>query len=60
MMNADGSGQQVLSHDAWTLGLAWSPDGRKIAFSSAQAGPENIYVLNADGSDQRQLTHSHA
>jgi Tol biopolymer transport system component/serine/threonine protein kinase len=36
---------------------AYSPDGRKIAFSSARSGLSNdIWVCNADGSDPIQLT----
>jgi Tol biopolymer transport system component len=38
-------------------GPAWSPDGRRIAF--VRGGPANVqlYVMNADGSGVRQLTH---
>jgi Tol biopolymer transport system component len=35
---------------------AWSPSGRKIAFTSDRSGYEQVYVMNADGSGQRQLT----
>jgi TolB protein len=34
---------------------AWSPDGRRIAF--ARLEEKQIYVMNADGSDERPLTH---
>ena len=40
----------------------WSPDGSKIAFASGRAGGEdhlfanNVFVMNADGSHQVQLT----
>jgi len=34
----------------------FSPDGRKIAFTSDRDGLENIWIMNADGSDARQLT----
>ena len=64
-MNADGTGLRTLGwlgHDA-----SWSPDGRKIAFAAGAvasapyslrdlAGPD-IYVMNADGSGLRRLTH---
>jgi Tol biopolymer transport system component len=34
----------------------FSPDGRQIAFTSDRAGGENIWLMNADGSNRRQLT----
>ena len=37
-------------------GPEFSPDGTKIAFSSARDGQQEIYVMNADGSHPRQLT----
>ena len=43
-------------------GPAWSPDGKKIAFGQASVvGGETqfaeIYVMNANGTGQRQVTH---
>jgi Tol biopolymer transport system component len=35
---------------------AWSPDGRWIAFSRTTGRDSGIYVLRADGSDERRLT----
>src|SRR5439155_7770129 len=37
---------------------AWSPDGTKIAFTSNRDGDTEIFVMNADGSGQTQLTHN--
>jgi Tol biopolymer transport system component len=37
---------------------AWSPDGRRIAYTSWQHGPPEIYVANADGGAARRLTHN--
>ena len=35
---------------------AWSPDGTRIVFISARTGTDQVWLMNADGSDQRQLT----
>jgi len=34
----------------------WSPDGKSIAFTSFREGIPQIYLMNADGSDQHRLT----
>src|SRR5688500_530147 len=39
---------------------AWSPDGRKLAFTSFRDGNAEIYVMNADGSGQKRLTSDQA
>jgi Tol biopolymer transport system component len=38
----------------------WSPDGRRVAFSSNRTGRYQIHVMASDGSDVRQVTHSEA
>jgi Tol biopolymer transport system component len=38
----------------------WSPDGRRVAFSSRRSGNWDLYVANADGSGQRNLTRNPA
>ena len=63
-MNADGSDQTRLTVNPTTDGgpARYSPDGKKIAFarSAAAEGADfynfDIYTMNADGSDVRQLT----
>ena len=51
----DGSNARQLtaSHDR---SPSWSPDGTRIAFASDRDGDYEIFVMNADGSDQRQVT----
>lgn len=34
---------------------AWSPDGKRIAFTSDRLGGRDIFVMNADGTQQRAL-----
>ena len=36
----------------------WSPDGRRIAFKSSRGGSFNLYVMDADGSNQIRLTEN--
>jgi len=35
---------------------AFSPNGRKIVFTSNRTGTSQVWLMNADGSNQRQLT----
>ena len=34
----------------------WSPDGRKILFTTGRNGNFDVYEMNADGTGQRNLT----
>jgi imidazolonepropionase-like amidohydrolase/Tol biopolymer transport system component len=34
----------------------FSPDGRRIAFVSDRAGGDNVWIMNVDGSDKRQVS----
>ena len=58
LMNADGTGRvQLTTNDEHHLAPAWSPDGLHIAYSSnGNTGNREIWIMQADGSDPRQLT----
>ena len=36
----------------------WSPDGTQIAYNANSGGDDDIWIMNADGTDQRNLTAS--
>jgi TolB protein len=36
---------------------SWTPDGTRIAFTSDRDGTYNLYVMDADGGNTRQLTY---
>ena len=58
VMNADGTGQTNLTQNGVPdFEAVWSPDGRKIAFSSDRFGDRQVFVMGADGADQTQLTY---
>jgi Tol biopolymer transport system component len=42
------------THDGWS-GMDWTPDGR-IVYSSSASGHSDIWVMDADGKNQKQLT----
>jgi Tol biopolymer transport system component/subtilisin-like proprotein convertase family protein len=60
IMNPDGSGLQFLGVGATLPGYVWSADGSKILFTSSRDGNFEIYMMNADGSNQVRLTNNSA
>ncbi|HUW14349.1 MAG TPA: hypothetical protein VM537_31795, partial [Anaerolineae bacterium] len=56
-MRLDGSERSRIAHDTEAAFPAWSPDGKYIAFHSwrGRAGHFNIYIMRADGSEERML-----
>jgi Tol biopolymer transport system component len=54
-MSVNGTGLRRLTHGRALDGQpAWSPDGSTIAF--VRGYPDAIWLMNADGSNERQLT----
>ncbi|MEW6996895.1 TolB family protein [Colwelliaceae bacterium BS250] len=58
----DGNNMRRLTNvkNVWDSGPAWSPDGKTIVFAREYKGvngdrPEEIWLMNADGSEQRQI-----
>ncbi len=57
----EGSSQvtatRLTTDPASDFDATWSPDGTRIAFRSQRDGNDEIYVMNADGTCQRNLTN---
>ncbi len=50
-------GKPVLASTRFDAEAKFSPDGKKIVFASEQSGTNDIWVVDADGSNQVQLTN---
>jgi TolB protein len=62
IMNADGSAQRQITHlGAASFGPSWTPDGKRIIFSSnhhtdPKLGNFDLFLVNPDGSGLEQVT----
>ncbi|MES2273437.1 MAG: hypothetical protein V4487_04540 [Chlamydiota bacterium] len=57
--NPDGSDLVALTAGpAYHAECAYASDGLEIVYASNQDGSMNLYVMKADGSDVRQMTHT--
>lgn len=56
-INIDGTNITQLTTFAPSSSPTWSPDGTQIAFMSDRDEGYEIYVMNADGSLQQNITH---
>lgn len=50
--------RNLTRHPSVDLVASWSPDGAWIAFGSSRDGDWEVYVMRADGSEQRRVTYS--
>ncbi len=51
-----GSPVRIAEGLAWEVQPRFSPDNSRIVFTSDRGGADNIWIMNSDGSDKRQLT----
>ncbi|PHS77018.1 MAG: amidohydrolase [Robiginitomaculum sp.] len=51
-----GKATAIASGMAWEIQPRFSPDGARIAFTSDRGGADNIWTMEADGSDAEQVT----
>jgi Tol biopolymer transport system component len=57
--NVDGSELTPLTTGpAYHAECAYSHDGKEIVYASNESGSMNLYIMNADGSFVRQITHT--
>jgi tol-pal system beta propeller repeat protein TolB len=55
LMRPDGKNPHPLT-DRDDIDPTWSPDGSMVAFASSRAGARQLFVMNADGTNIRQVT----
>ncbi|MCA9751284.1 MAG: PD40 domain-containing protein, partial [Gemmatimonadetes bacterium] len=51
-----GRAERLAGGVPWEIQPRWSPDGGKILFTSDRGGGENLWLMNADGTDARAIT----
>lgn len=52
IVRSDGTNEQVLTDDG--ISPSWTPDGRVI-FASARSGSQQIWIMDGDGGNARQI-----
>ncbi|MCL5999229.1 MAG: hypothetical protein M1546_24665 [Chloroflexi bacterium] len=50
--------ERALLKDTGNIDPAWSPDGKQIAFASTRSGKSEVWVINADGTNLRQMSYT--
>ncbi len=59
VINSDGTGSKQLTEDCSHRNSddpSWSPDGKKILFSTGRSGGNELWVMDADGSNEKRVS----
>lgn len=51
-----GEAKLIRGGHAWEIQPRFSPDGKKLLFTSDTGGGDNIWMMNSDGTDPKQIT----
>jgi tricorn protease len=54
-----GKATRLTESPAYDHGIAWSPDSKKIIFTSDRSGQEDLYLLEADDPEHKDFVSSH-
>ena len=57
VMDADGRNVRQLTRLKYAVSPQWSPDGKQIAFVAALVNNGEVYVMDANGTKQWQVSH---
>lgn len=60
VMNVDGSGKRMIPGEGISGRSEYSPDGRRIAYTSYTGQRTCIFIMDSDGTDVHQLTMENA
>jgi TolB protein len=58
-INSDGTGSKQLTEDCTHRNSddpSWSPDGKKIIFSTGRSGRNELWMMDADGSNEKKIS----
>ncbi|WP_455627965.1 S41 family peptidase [Parabacteroides chinchillae] len=56
VLSTGGKATQLTTNPAHDMQPVWSPDGSKIAFASNRNGSFDIYIMDKEGGEPKQLT----
>lgn len=54
--SSGGEARQLTSGMAWDMQPRYAPDGSRISFTSDRGGGDNIWIMDRDGGNPRQVT----